>query len=142
MIILLHLELILYLLANLLILTANLIKYLAGLPNETLIRGCLRRGVLLSVISLVYSGIHSALHGDPQVGGIAPHYHRHDFRVSEFTASKVEVLQRASSLLESRLGVLLVPSFPEVVLAEDLLDAAIVLNLDSCMSTLFPFSIT
>jgi hypothetical protein len=45
-------------------------------------------------------------------------------------------------LLESRLGVLLVPSFPEVVLAEDLLDAAIVLNLDSCMSTLFPFSIT
>jgi hypothetical protein len=90
----------------------------------------------------VRSGIHSALHGDPEVGGITPHYHRHDLRVSEFTASEVKVLQRASTLLESRLGVLLVPPFPEVVLAEDLLDAAIVLNLDSCMSTLFPFSIT
>jgi hypothetical protein len=141
LIVLLHLELILYLLANLLILTANLIKYLAGLPNETLIRGCLRRG-LLCVISLVCSGVHSALHGDPEVGGVAPHYHRHNLRVSEFTASEVKVLQWASSLLESRLGVLLVPSFPEVFLAEDLLCAAIVLNLDSCMSTLFPFSIT
>jgi hypothetical protein len=46
-IILLHLELILYLFANLLILAANLIKYLAGLPNKSLIRGCLRRGGLL-----------------------------------------------------------------------------------------------
>ena len=100
MIVLLHLELILYLLANLLILAANLIKNLAGFPNESLIRGCLRRG-LLCVISLVCSGVHSTLHGDPEVGGIAPHDHGHDFRVSEFPASEVEVLQRASSLLES-----------------------------------------
>lgn len=139
-IILLHLELILYLLANLLILATNLIKNLAGFPNESLIRRCLRRG-LLCVISLVSSGVHCALHGYPEVGGVSPHDHGHYFRVSEFPASEVEVLQRASSLLESRLGVLLLPSFPEVVLAKDLLNA-IVLNLDSCMSTLFLFSIT
>jgi hypothetical protein len=108
MTILLHLDLILYLFAYLLILPANLIKNLAGLSDESLIRG-MRIG-LLCVKSLVLSGTDSALHGDPEVGGVASHDHRHYFRVSEFTAGKVKVLQRSSSLFESRLGVLLVPS--------------------------------
>lgn len=109
MIILLHLDLILNLFANLLILAAYLIKNLAGLPNESLIRGCMRRG-LLGVKSLMSSGSDCALHGDPEVGGVASHDHRHDFRVREFATGEIKVLQRTSSLFESRLGVLLLPS--------------------------------
>jgi hypothetical protein len=74
MIILLHLDLILYLFAYLLILAANLIKNLAGLPNESLIRGCMRRG-LLGIKSLVRCGTDSTLHGDPEVGRVASHDH-------------------------------------------------------------------
>ena len=109
MIILLHLDLILYLFAYLLILAANLIENLAGLANESLIWGCMRRG-LLCVKSLVRRGTDSTLHRDPEVGGVASHDHRHDFRVSEFTTGEVKVLQRASSVFESRLRVLYLPS--------------------------------
>jgi hypothetical protein len=74
MIILLHLDLILDLLAYLLILATNLIKNLSGLSNESLIRGCMRRG-LLCVKTLVRRGSYSTLHGDSEVGGVASHDH-------------------------------------------------------------------
>lgn len=94
-----HFDLILYLFAYLLILAANLIKNLASLPNESLIRGCTRRR-LLRVKSLVRSGIDSTLDGDPEVWGVASHDHRHDLGVSQFTTGEVKVLQRASCLFQ------------------------------------------